>query len=99
MTKQSNKALLVSQLLCCGYWLLVLNVLCASRMGTQRYGIYTATSTMLAEDAVLDFFLQRMALFTTPELVVEDLNQFDVDGRQVTPSVALTLQYSELVVM
>ena len=38
-----------------------------------------------------DFFLQRMALFTTPKLVVEDLNRFGVDGRQLTPSVARTL--------
>ncbi len=37
------------------------------------------------------FFLQRMALFTTPKLVIEDLSRFGIDGRQLTPSVARTL--------
>ena len=34
------------------------------------------------------FFLQRMSLFTTPRLVVDDLVNFGIDGRQLTPSVA-----------
>lgn len=38
-----------------------------------------------------DFFLQRMALFTTPKLVIEDLKRFGVDGRLFTPSMARNL--------
>jgi len=37
------------------------------------------------------FFLQRMSLFTTPKLVVEDLNRFGINGRQLTPTVARAL--------
>ncbi len=38
-----------------------------------------------------DYFLERMALFTTPKMVVEDLNGSGLDVRQLTPSAARSL--------
>ncbi len=52
-------------------------------------GCFASPEYKLKEAA--DFFLKRMALFTTPKLIVEDLKKFDIDGRQLTPSVARSL--------
>jgi sacsin len=52
-------------------------------------GCFTSSEYKLNDAS--DFFLNKMALFTTPKLVVEDLNRFGLDGRQLTPSVARKL--------
>uniref|UniRef100_A0A7S3QAL4 Uncharacterized protein n=1 Tax=Chaetoceros debilis TaxID=122233 RepID=A0A7S3QAL4_9STRA len=56
-------------------------------------GCFSCPDFELHEAAI--FFLQHMALFTTPRLVVEDLTKFGIEGRQLTPTVARSLLRNE----
>ena len=52
-------------------------------------GCFASPEYQLREAA--NFFLQHMALFTTPRLVVDDLAHYGISVRQLTPSVARSL--------